>query len=141
MAIRYFALAYGIVFLIMGIAGFVPDFLGPYGPDHPDLAINAGEGTLFGLFAVNVLHNLVHLIFGVWGILAYRALSGALTYARVVAVVYAVFAVMGFIPVLHTTFGLVPLFGHDIWLHVVLAAVAAYFGWFAAAHSGEPRRT
>lgn len=141
MAIRYFALAYGIVFLIVGIAGFVPAFLGPYGPDYPDLAISAWEGTLFGLFAVNALHNLVHLIFGVWGILAYRALSEALTYAKVVAVVYAVFAVMGFIPVLFTTFGLVPLFGHDIWLHAVLAAVAAYFGWFAAAHSGEPRKT
>lgn len=141
MAIRYFALAYGIVFLVVAIAGFVPAFLGPYGPGHPDLAVTTGAGTLFGLFPVNVLHNLVHLIFGVWGIIAYKAVSGALTYARVVAVVYAVFAIMGFIPVLYTTFGLVPLFGHDVWLHLVLAAVAAYFGWFAKAHSGEPRKT
>ncbi|MFW5824112.1 MAG: DUF4383 domain-containing protein [Marinobacter sp.] len=140
MAIRYFALAYGIVFLIVGIAGFIPAFLGPYGPGHPELAVTAGAGTLFGLFPVNVLHNIVHLIFGVWGILSYRGVSGALTFARVVAVVYLVFAVMGFIPVLHTTFGLVPLHGHDIWLHLVLAAVAGYFGWFARADTAEPRK-
>jgi Domain of unknown function (DUF4383) len=30
---------------------------------------------------------------------------------------------------LHTTFGLIPLYGHDVWLHVVLAAVGAYFGF------------
>ncbi len=141
MAIRYFALAYGIVFVVMAIAGFVPAFLAPYGPEQPDLAVTTGAGNLFGLFAVNVLHNLVHLIFGVWGILAYRAMSGAVTYARVVTAVYAVFAVMGFIPVLYTTFGLVPLHGHDIWLHVLLAAVAAYFGWFARADTGGPRKT
>jgi hypothetical protein len=30
---------------------------------------------------------------------------------------------------LYTTFGLIPLYGHDIWLHAVLAAVGAYFGF------------
>jgi hypothetical protein len=36
---------------------------------------------------------------------------------------------MGFIPLLNTTFGLVPLYGHDLWLHAALAIVAAYFGF------------
>ena len=39
------------------------------------------------------------------------------------------FAVMDLIPTLDTTFGLVPLFGNDVWLHVLLAAPAAYFGF------------
>jgi len=42
---------------------------------------------------------------------------------------------------LRTTFGLVPLYGHDVWLHAVLAAVAAYFGFVARADTGEPVRT
>jgi hypothetical protein len=44
-------------------------------------------------------------------------------------VIYAVLVVMGLIPVLNTTFGLIPIYGHDIWLHAVLALIAAYFGF------------
>lgn len=126
--IRYFALVYGIVFLVVGIAGFVPGLV-TSPEESPNLAIDMGFGRLFDLFAINVLHNLVHIVFGIWGLAAYRSLSNARIYARSVAVIYAILAVMGLIPVLNTTFGLVPLYGHDVWLHVVLAAVAAYFGW------------
>ncbi|MEX0584224.1 MAG: DUF4383 domain-containing protein [Natronospirillum sp.] len=133
MAIRNFALVYGIVFLVIGIGGFIPAFLSPYGPEHPELAIEAGAGVLFGLFPVNVLHNIVHIIFGIWGVIAYRALSPSRIYARSVAIIYGIFLVIGFIPALNTVFGLVPLHSHDIWLHLVLAVVAAYFGWAASA--------
>jgi len=129
MAIRYFALAYGIVFIIIGLAGFIPAFVTPYGPQHPDLAIETGAGLLFGLFPVNMLHNLVHLAFGIWGVAVWRSVLRSQGYARAVAIIYGVFTVMGFLPVLNTVFGLVPLHGHDIWLHLVLAGVAAYFGW------------
>ena len=50
---------------------------------------------------------------------------------------------MGFFPGLRTTFGLIPIFGHDIWLHAVSALAAAYFGWMAPADdvvAGTPRR-
>ena len=130
MALRYFALIYGLVFLTVGIAGFIPGLSEPAGE-------GAAHGLLFGLFPVNALHNLVHIAFGIWGLAAYRSLTGARLYARSVAVIYAVLAVMGLIPGLDTTFGLVPLYGHDVWLHAVLAAVAAYFGWFARP-GGEP---
>lgn len=131
MKIRYFALAFGIVFLLVGIAGFIPALVTPPVEMTRDLAIEAGHGRLFGLFPVNVVHNLIHIAFGVWGLAAYRTLSSARVYARSVAVIYAVLAVMGFIPVLNVVFGLAPIHGHAIWLHVVLAAVAAYFGWVA----------
>jgi Domain of unknown function (DUF4383) len=63
---RYFALIYGVVFLLAGIAGFIPDLVTP--PEAaPDLAITASSGHLFGLFPVNLLHNLVHLAFGIGG--------------------------------------------------------------------------
>ena len=63
--------------------------------------------------------------------------SGA-SAGRAVAVIYALLAVMGLIPGLNTTFGLVPIYGHDVWLHALLAIVAAYFG-FAAAPDVEDR--
>lgn len=136
MSVRNFALIYGIVFLLVAIAGFIPGLVMPFEAEHPELAVESGAGRLFGLFPVNVLHNLVHGVFGVWGLLAWRSVSGSVTYARAVAIIYAVFVIMGLIPGLQTTFGLIPLYGHDVWLHVVLAAVAAYFGWAAKAETG-----
>ncbi|HEX6143885.1 MAG TPA: DUF4383 domain-containing protein [Geminicoccaceae bacterium] len=138
MSTRYFALAYGIVFLLVGIAGFVPGLVTPPQPTA-DVAADTGFGRLFGLFPVNLWHNLVHVAFGIWGLAAYRTFSAARTYARAVAVIYAVLAVMGLIPVLNTTFGLIPLYAHDVWLHIVLAAVAAYFGFFGPAEPAEGR--
>ena len=127
MDVRYFALVYGIVFLLVGIAGFVPAFVTP--PEPGAAAGAAAHGLLFGLFPVNVLHNLVHIGFGIWGLAAWRAFSHARTYARSVAVVYGIFVVMGVIPGLNTVWGLVPLYGHDVWLHALLAVIAAIFGW------------
>lgn len=126
MKTRYFALILGLVFLAIGILGFVPA-LRTTAPDMPPLAMDQHYGLLFGLFPVNWLHNVVHILFGLWGVLAYRSYGGARTYAISVAVIYAVLTLMGFFPVLQTTFGLVPLYGHDIWLHAAIAIAAAIF--------------
>ena len=139
MPIRYFSLIYGIVFLVVGIAGFVPGLLSPLAATDPEVAINGSTGRLFGLFPVNSVHNLVHIVFGVWGLAAYRTETASITYARAVAVIYAILFVIGLIPGLHTLFGLVPLFGHDVWLHLALAAVAAYFGFVTPHHPVETR--
>ncbi len=127
--LRKFALVFGIVFLLVGAAGFIPGVTAPH--THPDVAVTAGLGLLMGLFAVNVLHNAAHLLFGVWGLLAAKSDGAARTYGKAVAIAYALLMVMGLIPAanLHTTFGLVPLYGHDVWLHAALAAVGAYFGF------------
>jgi hypothetical protein len=137
MSTRQFALVAGIAFIAVGILGFVPGVTTAPHAGHPDLAVDAGHGRLFGLFPVNVLHNLVHLGFGAWGILAYLG-GGAVVFARGTAIIYAVLVVMGLVPALQTTFGLVPIFGHDVWLHAVIAAAAAYFGW-SSAFAAPPR--
>ncbi|MGH6899541.1 MAG: DUF4383 domain-containing protein [Geminicoccaceae bacterium] len=138
--VRYFALVYGIVFLLVGIAGFVPGLVAP--PQAgPALTVATGFGRLFDLFPVNVLHNIVHLAFGVWGLAAYRTFSAARLYAQSVAVIYGVLTVMGLIPLFNTTFGLIPLYGHDVWLHALLALVAAYFGWAPVRAEGAPVAT
>ncbi len=137
MTLRNFALVYGVVFLGIGVLGFIPGLLQPPPAGAPTLAIETLYGYLLALFPVNVLHDLTHVAFGVWGLAAYRGMLAALTYARGVAIIYAVLAVMGLIPVLNTTFGLIPLFGHDVWLHALLAVGAAYFGWMAPAASAR----
>jgi hypothetical protein len=137
MNVRTFALIYGIVFAAVGAAGFVPGLVTPHDVVEHELVVDQNAGNLLGLFPVNLLHNLVHLAFGVWGLAVYRKTDAAIVYARSVAVVYAVFVVMGFIPGLETLMGLVPLYGNDIWLHALLAAVAAYFGFI---HHSEATR-
>jgi hypothetical protein len=128
MSTRIFALIAGIVYLAVALMGFLG--IGVVPMTHgPDLAVDAQHGMLLGLFPVNVLHNAVHLMIGLWGLYAYYTASGERTFAKGLAVLYAVLAVMGFIPGLNTMFGLAPLWGHDIWLHGLTAAVAAYFGW------------
>ena len=121
---RNFALIFGIVFLAVGIAGFIPGLVQPLHEGHPPVMGNGGQ--LLGLFPVNELHNAVHILFGLWGLAASRSLGGAVMYARGVAIIYAVLTVAGFVPDLQA---LVPLYGNNIWLHGLLALVAAYFGW------------
>ena len=131
MNVRTFALIYGIVFLLVGILGFVPGINQPPPADHGLHVTNPGHGMLLGLFHVNVLHNAVHLLFGVWGLIAYRSFPGARMYAQGVAIIYFVLAVAGLIPGLNTMFGLVPIEGNDVWLHFLLVLPAAYFGFIA----------
>lgn len=135
---RNFALVFGILFLIVGIAGFVPGLVtypAPLAgaPGAPDAAPAADmlhtHGYLLGLFPVNALHNLFHVVWGVFGLAAYRSLGGARVFARATAIVYGLLTVIGLIPGLNTLFGLLPLYGHDVWLHAVLALIAAYFGF------------
>lgn len=78
---------------------------------------------------MNLIHNLIHLSFGVWGLAASRTWGAAKAYCRAGGVIYLVLAVMGFIT--PDTFGLVPIGGNDIWLHVLLGAPLAYFGFTA----------
>ena len=124
---RTFALLFGIVFLAVGVAGFIPGLVEPLHAGHPP--VDPEGGLLLGLFPINALHNAVHILFGLWGLAASRSLGGAVLYARGVALIYAVLAIAGFIPALNTLFGFVPLYQNDIWLHALLALIAAYFGW------------
>ncbi len=131
MRTRYFALALGIGFLAAGVLGFVPALrTSPAG--LPPLQWDAHYGLLLGLFPVNVLHNAVHLLFGLWGVLAYRSFGAARGYAGVVAIVYAVLTLMGVFVPTNTVWGLVPIFGHDVWLHAVIAVAAAIFAMLPA---------
>jgi hypothetical protein len=134
---RNFAMIFGIVFLIIGIGGFIPGLTDHGATPDPDLTMTQGYGHELGMFPINILHNIVHILFGVWGLAAARSLGGARTYARAVAVIYALFTVMGLVDGLDTTFGFVPLYGGDVALHAILALVAAYFGFMHRDTAGD----
>lgn len=129
---RTMAMIFGIVFLIVGAGGFVPGLTDMGHAGHAGdagVTVKSFFGYELGMFPVNVLHSIVHLLFGVWGLLASRSFGGARGYFKSVAVIYAVLTVMGLVPALYTTFGLIPLYGMDVALHAALALVAAYFGF------------
>lgn len=129
MSIRTMALLFGAVFLVVGILGFVPGAFTP--TEHPaGMTMTQGYGLLLGLFAVNLLHNAVHILFGLWGLLSRGSVAAARTFFRGMAIIYAVLVVMGLLgPPMSITFGLIPLHGNDVWLHAVLALAGVYFGW------------
>jgi hypothetical protein len=129
MSSRHFAIVLGVVYTIVGVLGLLPGMLASPPPGAPPLRVDEGYGYLFGLFPVNLLHTLVHLGVGVWGLVASRRLGASRDFARSVAVIFGVLTVLGLIPGLNTVFGLVPLFGHDVWLHAATAIAAAYFGF------------
>lgn len=131
MTTRTFTLIYGILFLLAGIAGFVPGLVQPIPAGAPPLTVTAGYGLVLGLLPVNVLHNAVHILFGLMGLAAFGGFFAMRTYAQIVAVVYGALVVLGLVPATYTTFGLIPIYGNDVWLHLVLALPAAYFGFVA----------
>lgn len=113
---------FGVLFVIGALVGFYTG--GMNMESDPAMAPKA-----LGLFPVNLLHNIVHLLFGLWGLAASRAWSAARQYCRIAGGIYALLIVLGFVA--PDGFGFVPLGGNDIWLHVALALPLLFFGFTA----------
>ena len=139
MTTRRFAQVLGIVFLVVGILGFIPVFR--INNPHPEVVLrlfaDEGYGVLFGLFPVNWIHNLVHLGVGLAGLSLSRSASKARGFAKGLAWFYGILALFGSIRPLSMGFGLVPLHGWDVFLHGGTAALAAYYGYFKQPQADE----
>jgi hypothetical protein len=129
MVLTTFAAIMGTLFVTVGLLGFGSGFVSAPLPEDPTLMVEQAYGRLFGLFPVNVLHNFVHLSIGIAGLLAWRNVWSPVTYAQFLGGFYGFLTLLGLIPGAQTMFGLVPIFGHDIWLHGFTAALGIYFGW------------
>jgi hypothetical protein len=129
MSPQRFAVIFGIVYVAIGILGFIPRALDPPPPGAPELLLSGLYGYLFRIFPVNWVHSAAHLALGVWGVIAAKRHAAAAQYARSLTAIYGLLFVCGLIPGLRTMFGLMPLFGHDIWLHALTAFVAGYVGF------------
>ena len=92
---RRFAMFLGVIFVLVGVLAFVPGVTRPDPPNAPPLTVHGpGEGFMFGLFRVNVLHNLVHILFGVLGLVMSRNAASGILYSRIVAVAYGLLSVL-----------------------------------------------
>jgi Domain of unknown function (DUF4383) len=109
---RAYAIAFGVVYTLVGLIGLA-------------VAPTMATATLI-VFPVNVLHNIVHVLVGVLGIAAFAG-NRTVEYARVMAVLFAVLTIAGFLP--QPLLGLVPVGGVDIALHAATALLAAAAGW------------
>jgi uncharacterized membrane protein YuzA (DUF378 family) len=122
------ASAVGAVFLLVGILGFVPGVTTNY--DTLSFADHHSEAKLLGLFQVSILHNIVHLLFGVAGLAAARQVRYVVPYLLGGAAVYLVLTIYGVIIDKESSANFVPVNSADNWLHLGLAAVMAVLGLF-----------
>lgn len=116
---RTYAAAFGVVYTIVGLIGFAFSYT--------LMTVN------LVIFPVNVLHNAVHLLVGLLGLAAFLTARSVL-YARVMAVLFAILTVAGFLP--QPLLGLVPLGGADVVLHALTAILAGVAGWAYASRDG-----
>ena len=119
--IQKLAAIFGIVFILVAIIGFITPGGMSMQPSDPAMAAKA-----LGIFPINLLHNVVHLLFGIWGLAASRSWGGSKSFFIWVGVIYAILTVLAFVS--PSGFGLVPLAGPDIGLHCLLAIVMLAIG-------------
>jgi hypothetical protein len=113
------AMVVAVVFLLVGVAGFIPGVTTEY--DGMTFAGHESTAMLLGVFHVSILHNIVHLLFGIVGLVLARTVSGASGFLIGGGVVYAVLWLYGLLIDHESAANFVPVNGADNWLHLVLA--------------------
>jgi uncharacterized protein DUF4383 len=124
--IRTVAAAVAVVFLVVGVAGFVPGITTHYG--DLTFAGHHSEAKLLGVFQVSVLHNLVHVAFGVAGLALARTVGGSRVYLVGGGAVYLVLWLYGLLIDPASNANFVPMNTADNWLHFVLGVGLAGLG-------------
>lgn len=120
------AAAVGAVFLLVGILGFVPGITSPYA--DLQVAGHHSGAKLLGIFEVSVLHNVVHLLFGVAGLAMARAWGSARSYLIGGGVIYLLLFVYGLVISQDSRANFVPVNSADNWLHLLLGLVMIVLG-------------
>ena len=120
------ALAVGAVFLVVGLLGFVPGITTNY--DELTFAGHHSDAALLGIFNVSILHNLVHLAFGVAGIALARTFNSARSYLIGGGAVYLLLFVYGLVINHDSSANFVPVNDADNWLHLGLAVAMIALG-------------
>jgi hypothetical protein len=108
----------GAVFALVGLAGFVPGLT--QNLDAISWAGNESDAKLLGLFEVSVLHNLVHLGYGILGLAAARAQNWARNFLIWGGAIYLALAIYGMVIDRNSDANFVPLNVADNWLHLGL---------------------
>ena len=112
------AAAVAAVFLLVGVLGFIPGVTTSY--DTMKFAGHESEAELLGIFQVSVLHNAVHLLFGVVGLALARSWNGARGFLIGGGAVYLALWIYGLVVDKMSDANFVPLNTADDWLHFIL---------------------
>ncbi|GAA2442038.1 MULTISPECIES: DUF4383 domain-containing protein [Streptomyces] len=112
------ALLVGIVFLLVGVLGFIPGITTDY--DSLEFASHDSEAKLLGVFQVSVLHNLVHVLFGLAGLTMARTAPAARSYLVVGGLIYLALWLYGLFIDHDSSANFVPVNTADNWLHFAL---------------------
>lgn len=141
---RTCALAIGLTFTILGIAGFIPSLvslppnaMGTGAPmDASDISLTAGTdyvagfvrgfGYLFGIFATNTLKNTLYVALGLFGLYSATGDRGTYNYNRFCAIFLPLVALLGLLPATNAIFGTLPVYGNNIWVSAIAGAIAVY---------------
>ena len=110
-----FALVFGVVYLIIGVVGFLVT-------GFDDFAADTGEKLI--LFEINPLHNIVHILIGAMWVAGARTAESAKQVNMIIGVAYLLVALLGIFGLLD---GLINNNGADVGLHLVSGAAALYF--------------
>ena len=120
------ALGVGIVFLLVGVLGFIPGITTNYGA--MTFAGHESGAMLFGIFQVSILHNIVHLLFGAAGLAMARTGRMARLFLLGGGAVYIVLWIYGLVINQETAANFVPFNTADNWLHLVLGVAMIGLG-------------
>ncbi|MEJ2854229.1 MULTISPECIES: DUF4383 domain-containing protein [unclassified Saccharothrix] len=116
--VRVATLAVSALFIVVGVAGFIPWVTADY--EELRLAGRHSHALLFGVFEVSVVHNLVHLAFGVTGVLLGRSVRSATLFLVTGGVLYLLLWLYGLLIDEDSAANGLPVNDADNWLHLVL---------------------
>ena len=126
--LKKIAVAFGIIFILVGLLGFVP-------------AIAPG-GKLLDYFEVNAAHNIVHIVTGVIALaVGFASEKAARLFFQVFGVIYALVSLFGFAMGNQPLLGIVSNNNADTWLHVLIAIVSLYLGFGMKAEAAATSAT
>jgi len=124
------ALVVAAVFVLVGVLGFIPGITTDY--SSMTFAGHHSEAKLLGVFQVSILHNIVHLLFGVAGFALARTVGGARAYLIGGGAIYLVLWLFGLLVGQDTAANFVPLNAADDWLHLLLGLGMIALGFFTS---------
>lgn len=122
--VQSLAVLVSAVFVLVAIVGFVPGLTTNL-YDGLDFAGDDGNAEILGVFKTSVLHNLVHLLFGLVGLALARTYSGARTFLIGGGIIYLALWILGLIGGL----GWISANDADDWLHFLLGVTMIGLGW------------